>query len=249
MEKYTSKILNNVIKKIEIIKSRKEIFKNIQIGEMVWAKMPLKNKEIKRIEESHRIRPYLVVKKEKNFFLGYQSSSKKREKYNNYQEYCLKKLKYKSKKDSWIDLTNIKKIPLNNIISKYIKLSEIDLKRIEKRIHIEENRENHKVLKFNKAIYIEAGDVIVYNEKLYYAYTDDNVNIYCFEIHKKRKDNQEYMKIIINRKTYYADFKALKVINRKNNLEINNIAYDNEVLEILNQKHELKSKTNKKSVA
>ena len=201
MKKYIKEIYNFINEKVNIVKKQKEIFENIQVGEMIWAQMPLNKKELSEIEESHRIRPYLIVKKEKNFLFCYQSSSKSRKQYNNYEEYCLNKLKYKNKKDSWLDLKSIK--------------------RIEKRICIEQNRGNSEVIKFNKSIYIEIGDVILYNEKLYYVYSEDNVNIYCFEIHKRKKENVIEENIIINRKTYYTNFKELKAINRKDKMEIN----------------------------
>lgn len=220
MKKYIKEIYNFINEKVNIVKKQKEIFENIQVGEMIWAQMPLNKKELSEIEESHRIRPYLIVKKEKNFLFCYQSSSKSRKQYNNYEEYCLNKLKYKNKKDSWLDLKSIK--------------------RIEKRICIEQNRGNSEVIKFNKSIYIEIGDVILYNEKLYYVYSEDNVNIYCFEIHKRKKENVIEENIIINRKTYYTNFKELKAINRKDKMEINNIAYKDEVLEILKKKRESK---------
>ena len=100
-----------------------------------------------------------------------------------------------------------------------------------------------KLLDSGKSIYIETGDVIQHNDKLYYVYSEDNVNIYCFEIHKKRKENEKMDNIIINRKTYYTNFKELRTFNRNDNIEINNIAYENEIFEILNKKHELKEKT------
>ena len=240
MKKCIKEICNFINEKINIVKKQKEIFEKIQAGEMIWAQMPLNKKELSEIEESHRIRPYLVVKKEKNFIFCYQSSSKSRKQYNNYEEYCLNKLKYKNKKDSWLDLKSIKRIEIKNIKGNYIKLKEIDIKRIEKRICIEQNRGNSETIKFNKTIYIEIGDVILYNEKLYYVYSEDNVNIYCFEIHKRKKENVIEENIIINRKTYYTNFKELKAINRKDKMEINNIAYKDEVLEILKKKRELK---------
>lgn len=150
MKKYIGKIKKLINKKLDIEKQKKAIFKNTQIGDMIWAQMPLNKKELSKIEESHRIRPYLVAEKEKNFLLCYESSSKKRKSYNNYEEYCINKLKYKNKKSSWIDLKNIKKISIKNIRREYIKISELDLKRIEKRICIEQNRNNCEVVRFRK---------------------------------------------------------------------------------------------------
>lgn len=243
MVKWIKQIYSNLIKIIKAIQKRKKIFDETQLGDMLWCNMPLSKKELRQIEESHRIRPYLVVEKGPNFLLCYQASSKSREHFNNYEEYCVNTGKYRNKRNSWIDLTNITKISIKNIKSEYITLNQIDIKKIEKRICIGQNRGNAELLRFNEPIYIEVGDVIVKDRKSYYIYSEDNVNIYGFRVQKRKKENQMLEKIRINRKIYYTDFKELKTINRNEDIEITNIAYKEEIIEILERKHELKSVT------
>ena len=75
---------------------------------------------------------------------------------NNYQKYFINGKKYRNKKDSWIDLTEIQKIKIKNIQSPYIKLSQIDIKKIEKRIWISQNLEDiNKILEFFVEINIQ----------------------------------------------------------------------------------------------
>jgi len=50
-------VLKNFINTIKATKYQKELFKNINMDDFVWAKMPLSKKELNHIEESHRIRP------------------------------------------------------------------------------------------------------------------------------------------------------------------------------------------------
>lgn len=97
-----------------------------------------------------------------------------------------------NKKTSWIDLRHIKKIKIKNIQFEFIKLNQIDIKKIEKRICIGQNNGNHQIIRFQEPIYIEEGDVIIKENKSYYVYAGDNVNVYCFRIQKKKNKNQKF---------------------------------------------------------
>lgn len=215
---------------------RKKIFYETQIGDILWCNMPLPKKQLKEIEESHRIRPYLVVKKESNFLLCYQCTSKNRKELSNYQKYCISGRKYRNKKDSWIDLTDIKKIKIKNIQSFFIKLNQVDLKKIEKRICISQYRGNSNIIRFDEPIHLEVGDVVTKNHITYYIYSEDNVNIYGFKIQRKKNEKQKLEKIKINKRIYYTNFKELKTINRKDTINITNIAFEEEIVEIFNKK-------------
>lgn len=238
--KLLKKLCNNANNKIETHKQKKEIFNKLKIGDMVWCIMPLPKKQLNLIEQSHRIRPYLVVYKEQNFLLCYQCSSKDRVELNNCQKYLISGKKYKTKKDSWIDLTEIIKIKIKNIESTYITLNQIDIKNIEKRIKINQYKGNSNIINFNEQIYLEIGDVVLKEDTNYFIYSEDNVNVYGFKIQKKKKDEQEFEKIIIDRKTYYTNFKEFKIISRNDNVCVINIAFTEEILEIFNKRKKLK---------
>lgn len=243
MFKKIKQIYNNITKKIAMTRQQKTIFYKAQKGDVLWCNMPLPKKQLKEIEQSHRIRPYLVVKKEHNFLLCYQCSSKNREEFNNYQKYFINGRKYRNKKDSWIDLTDVKKIKIKNIQSSYIKLNQIDIKKIEKRICISQYRGNTNLVRFNEPIHFEVGDVVIKNKIAYYIYSEDNVNIYGFKVQKKRKEKQKLEKIRINKKIYYTNFKELKTINRNDTIDVVNIASEEEIIEIFNKKSAQKLKT------
>ena len=156
MIKIIKQLYNNIIRRVAMNKEKRVIFNGTQKGDMLWCNMPLAKKQLKEIEETHRVRPYLVVEKGQNFLLCYQSSSKNREELNNYQKYFINDKKYRNKKDSWIDLTEVQKIKIKNIQSPYIKLSQIDIKKIEKRIWISQNLEDiNKILEFFVEINIQ----------------------------------------------------------------------------------------------
>lgn len=228
--------------KMKSNKEQKKLFSEIEEGDMIWAKMPLSKKKLKTIEESHRIRPYLVVKKSKNYLICYQSSSKASESLNNYEQYLIKKERYKKKRNSYLTLSKTIKVPICNIKNKYIKVNDIDLRKIEKRLEIIENRDRRDIEKFNVPINIEEGDVIFYNENTYYIYTTDNVYVYGIKIHKRNTKKQKSKKIIINRKTYYIILDDAKKEGLKRNLDLRliDIAYPEEIEEIKNIKNKKK---------
>ena len=58
-------ILKKLIQKIINIKNQKQLINSLKSGDLVWAKMPLSKSKLKTIEETHQIRPYLVIKKGK----------------------------------------------------------------------------------------------------------------------------------------------------------------------------------------
>lgn len=195
--------------------------------------MPLSKKELTTIEKSHQIRPYLIVAKDNFYIYAYQSSSKQWNRLNNCQEYFINKLHYHQNKDSFINLTQIYKIPIINLKDKYITLNQVDLKNIQKRLTISFDN----IYNFSIDISISKGDVISVNNQLYYVYTSDNVYLYCFVVFKKcPKDNKIYKNIIINNKTYYTTFKEKISFPRTTNFQLINIAYKSEIDAILKQK-------------
>ena len=244
MKKYICRLLKKIYIALKSTDEQKTLFKKLQKGDMMWAKMPLSNKELEKIEENHRIRPYLIVEKDKNYFICYQSSSKSRTKFNNYEEYFVNKFKYNKKKDSWIDLTKTFEIPMNNIKSEYIRLDEFDIREIEKRLSIEFNRGNKSILKFCTLIYVDVGNVIIKENMQYYVYAEDNIFIYCLKIQKKKEENLNT--IIINKKTYYADFNEKISIKRNEKMKIINIANNDEILIIESQMNNFKKSNRNK---
>ena len=231
------KFLNNFIKMIRSSKKQKALLKKINVGDLVWAKMPFNKKELSNIEKSHQIRPYLIVGKDFANIYGYPSSSKQTNNLNNYEEYFINKLRYKQHKDSWINLTKLFEIPVNNLKLKHITLNKLDLKNIQKRLSILAHRNNNTTHQIPIDIYVSEGDIIAVEHQLYYVYAADNSYLYCFTIFKKRPmDKKNYKNIVINNKTYYTTFKEKLSFVRATKMDIINIAYKNEIETILKMK-------------
>lgn len=236
MLKKVKEIYLKLINKIISQNKKKKIFKSLEIGDMIWGIMPLPKKELEKIEKSHRIRPYLIVRKTKKYLLCYSSSSKEREEMCAFQKYCIKGNKYRQKKDSWLDLSNVKKIKIKNIVSVYIRLKKEDIRNIEKRLYVSQSRGNKEIIQFNLDYDLEIGDVFVKNNETFYVYNKDNTKAYCFKIQKKKNQELELQKIKINNKVYYTSFQEFKTISKNEKVNIINMANGKEKENIFNKK-------------
>ncbi len=61
---------------LELTESQKEIFLSLEPGHVIWALMPYDITVLEKIEESHRVRPYLVIYKDEEYIYAYESSSR-----------------------------------------------------------------------------------------------------------------------------------------------------------------------------
>lgn len=227
-------ISKNLHQLINAIKFKKQLLNSLNPGDLVWSKMPLSKKELNKIEESHRIRPYLVMHKSRFNIYAYPSSSKQFVNLNNTKEYCIHKARYNKNKDSFINLSKIYRIPVIDLQQKYITLNELDLKNIQKRLLIQGEKIKYKFL---KEIRILEGDVIKIDKQLYYVYASDNMYLYCLIIFKKCPQNKKhYAKIVINNKTYYTTFKEKATFERNMQMNIIDIAYKSEIAYIAQKK-------------
>ena len=110
------RFFESIVNVIKANKDQKCLLNSLCQGDMVWARMPLSNSELGKIKIGHRIRMYLVIWKDFGNIYAYQSSSKRKSELNNYEIYIINRCRYSNKKDSWIDLTRIVKVPVNKKI-------------------------------------------------------------------------------------------------------------------------------------
>lgn len=78
------------------------------------------------------------------------------------------------------------------------------------------------------------GCVIIKDSKKYYIYGEDGLDLLVFQIWKKNKG--EDIAININRKTFYTDFNVQEKINKKDKMEIQLLATEDEIIKIREQK-------------
>lgn len=60
-------------------KEQEEIYHKIESGDIVFCTMPYSREKLEQIPEGHRVRPYVIAKKEDHMLYGYYCTTKKRE--------------------------------------------------------------------------------------------------------------------------------------------------------------------------
>ena len=152
---------------------------------------------------------------------------------NNYQKYRVDKMKYKNKKDSWIKLTKIYKIPIKNLGTILCKLKKKDMKQIQKRLNIQKELNKKIKLDFNLDTYPTIGDIVEIAKERYYIFKTKEKHIYCYRVFNNIESNENnYKEIIVGKEKYYINgvenkqflnSKDYKIINTSTKSEIRNI--------------------------
>ena len=189
-----------------ITKHFEELYNNINIGDIYFAYMPLVKEELDAIEETHRRRPYVIVKKENGKVYGYACYGKKYSWLKSNEYFHLDNRIYDVNKDGYIVLDEIFEIPLENIIRYYLTLSPKTIRDIEKRILITNNQRT-PLPTFEIGYDIEIGDIFLLDKQLYYVYQKDNTHIYTHKVFKNQHiDNIKLVRIRVDNKDYFISY-------------------------------------------
>lgn len=160
-----------VAKSTNYLNEQLELFNNIKPGYLVFCRMPVCEDNLVDVKKTHRIRPYLIIKKDKDYLYGYAGSTKKK---NSKIQYTLKD-GHKDKKtdtftDSYLYLNNLYQIPIQNIKSILKEVSRKDLIQIQRKILMLKNSGVQHIEGFeNIAFEFEVGDIVTYNTLLYFV--------------------------------------------------------------------------------
>ena len=108
------------------LEEQSKLFDMLSIGDIFWARMSLDKTQEKRIEESHKKRPFLMIGKDDDIYALALTS-----KYYPNGYYPITKKKYHNlKKDSYIDLREINVITKENLESFSFKIFDDDLNKV-----------------------------------------------------------------------------------------------------------------------
>jgi len=196
-------MLLNCVSLLRANKSQKVLLKELRQGDMVWARMPLKREELEKVEESHRIRPYLVMWKDWANIYAYMSSSKKSVSCRNYETYMINRLRYTNRKDSWLDLRRIVKVPVNCLMDKMCHLERPDLLMIEKRLQMQRNRKMVVERTFGVPFSLQEGDVVKSDNVKYYVLDSNDMNTKCYMLTKRLIEGKNAQRVRIDGKLEY----------------------------------------------
>ncbi len=160
-----------VAKSTNYLDEQYELFQTIQPGYLVFCRMPVCEDNLVDINHPHRIRPYLIIKKDKDYLYGYAGSTKKK---NPKIQYTLKD-GHKDKEtgafsDSYLYLNNVYRIPIQNIKGILKQVSSKDLIQIQRKIQLLKNSDVHHIVLFENIDFeFEVGDIVTYNTSLYFV--------------------------------------------------------------------------------
>ena len=137
-----------------------------------------------------------------------------------------------NKKRYLFDFNNVT-ITKNSNISLYEVLDEENqniVNKLKLKTHEEEKYKNN----------LESGNLIEYNDKLYYIFGNYKQELLTYKIYNKKIDNTK--PIIINKKRYYADFIETKIDKNPNKIKVISRISPVEEIELKKQKKLVKNK-------
>lgn len=171
-----------VAKSTNYLDEQLDLFKTIQPGHLVFCRMPVCEDNLVDINNPHRIRPFLIIKKDKEYLYGYAGSTKKK---NPKIQYTLKD-GHKDKKtgtfsDSYLYLNNVYRIPIQNIKGILKQVSNKDLIQIQRKIQLLKNSNVYHIDLFeNIEFTFEIGDIVEYKSSLYFLSKIQGDKIYGY---------------------------------------------------------------------
>ncbi|MCR5230475.1 MAG: type II toxin-antitoxin system PemK/MazF family toxin [Solobacterium sp.] len=157
--------------------AQKELFRNLKPGDIVDAWMPLPESGLLQIEESHRHRPYYVVRITEDAVIAYKGSSRKNA--------CRKDMRvfissneYNVWKNGFVCLDQLSVLPVNCLISKLDTLKEHTMAEINRKILIQNHNGRLKQAQlFPAPAGYRAGDVFRTDRGLYYiSHIDEHIH-------------------------------------------------------------------------
>ena len=199
-----------------------ELFKRIIPGDVIYAKMPLDKEELNSIDPTHRQRPYLVIKKEKDYLITYPYSTVNRTKKMRTYEYFKSRNKGRI---SYLYLQTHYDMPIENIIHINGHLSDSKIQKIDKRLYLKRHRNGVTVPRFNVRFYPECSDIVQVRNR-YYLILSHKLNKYrTYEVFLQAKHNK-LEHIVNNHHDYYIDYLKEHFIDDSENfkyLDITNL--------------------------
>ncbi len=169
--------------------AQKELFGEIQAGDIIDAWMPLPVSKLSEIEESHRHRPYYAVFKTKDAVIAYKGTSRERA---DCEEIRVKISAdyYNVWKSGFVCLDQLSVIPVNCLISKLDTLSEHTMEQINRKILIQQHNGKLKSARlFPAAACYRRGDVFRNDGRLYYINRiDEHIHAYPLKVSVLQND-------------------------------------------------------------
>lgn len=226
---------------------RSAFFHSINCHDLVWAKMPLSDSELKRIPPGHEIRPYFIVAKQINSVLAFACTSTPQRTLPAHQYYPCIDFSKRFYKSSFMLLHNLVTLPAENLLKIMYTAKPKDVEQIEKRLYLTRQYGNTAMPMLNIAFAISKGDIVIYQHwetAVYYIYQEDNTNLYGIRLRKKENitsiPKSKPFYLTIKKTTYQFDFTQRTMIPKTSNLELIGLTTKTQQIEIEHLKKKVK---------
>lgn len=223
---------------------QKKLLEELMSGDIVYALMPLPDDELDKIEEGHKERPYLIVKREKDGFIAYQCGGNKYTWMKSY-EYChFSQSAYNNSKESYFHLNKVVFLPVERIRYKMNSLYSETLKKIEKRLMISQYYGHEMSLFGIGDLDIEVGDIILLKNELYLIYSCYKKEIYAYKVYKTIEDVESYpyYQLLLNERLYYVSYMENKLLSIDEDFQFVDLLANPATIEKIQEYRKLKMK-------
>lgn len=244
--------IKNVVNKTPYTESQKRVFDEIHPGELIYAEMPLGDAALYDVPEGHRVRPYVVVRKEKDRLICYPSSHKKGNYKNKFREFAFKKSrndtrfkggrKVATEQDSYIDLYKVSEIKIEKLISIFMHPKEGESERLERQLTILKNQ-GKGAYTMDIAFPLKEGDLVILGPYKYgFIYSTHKDDIFAHPAYKKVKkfEMDNFVKAYYGTYYYFVDTKTQIKLNKENSRHLINSMDYSEFSKFIQDKKSLK---------
>ena len=192
--------------------------RNSNIFHLVWAKMPLPDEELNLIEESHRIRPYLLFMENEDYYYSFPCTSKIFNKEIRYENSIVRLNRIIDDRKSLVLLNTVYKMPKKNLIQFAgcvpLSLENEIIKKIQANTEYCDYPED--VVNYFNSFDINYGpnDMVSVNNRLYIISSIIDDNYLCIPVHKYPVKNTYQFEV--DAILYYADTVNKVLLNKGN---------------------------------
>lgn len=194
-----------------------KLFSQIRIGDIIYAPSCFSLSRLKNLEESHRQRPFIVVRKEADRLICFCGTSNKDTNYT--LGFHLDKQRYKVSKDGNINLNNLHEIPDVYIISIADHLTIADMLKINEIILSSHSKSKDEKL-FKLKVDLKPGMIIAkkYESKeFYFVYKVDDIYATLYLLNKNPLSK---IQLRFRKNIYYIDVNKPKTVRKDDNFVV-----------------------------
>ncbi len=195
----------------------------LEVGDIIWANRYQTEKEKEAIEEGHRTGPFIVIRKTKRKIYALACSGTKSKNLYDIARVKIPKNSYHFTKDCYVYVSKLVLLHKEQYLWNLEHLNNLDLNNIYKRIYLVDKKVK-KIKHFPKRkrkFYYTCGDIILYNNLLFYIKEVEKKYYNTIPLQKLKKENAP---IKINGVSYGFNFHGEKKIKLHSKIDLINSA-------------------------